>query len=172
MEPVNTRSNILSVKDMNPMSRNFDCEVIVLQKDGEPVTTRDGDMIYRYLVADKTGSVILSVWGELGKDIKSGDILRISGVLFISTSKSCKLKRVGQDTFPFVEKPNMSEMEFQQPHNNNRPTQQPRIPRPVEINRHQQQRGYQNNNNANNSHMNNSHQKNSHPFHQDLDNPI
>lgn len=48
--------------------------------DGEPVTTRDGEMIYRYLVADKTGSVILSVWGEMGKDIKSGDILRISGV--------------------------------------------------------------------------------------------
>lgn len=48
--------------------------------DGDPVTTREGEMIYRYLVADKTGSVILSVWGEMGKDIKSGDILRISGV--------------------------------------------------------------------------------------------
>lgn len=32
MEPGNTRSNILAVKDMNPMARNFDCEVIVLQK--------------------------------------------------------------------------------------------------------------------------------------------
>lgn len=51
-----------------------------LKLDGDPVTTREGDMIYRYLVADKTGSIILSVWGELGKDIKGGDILRITGV--------------------------------------------------------------------------------------------
>ncbi|KAI8070188.1 hypothetical protein BDF21DRAFT_344915 [Thamnidium elegans] len=161
MESVNTRSNMLLVKDMNPIARNFDCEVIVLQKDGDPVTTRDGEMIYRYLVADKTGSVILSVWGEMGKDIKSGDILRISGVLFISTSKSCKLKRVGQDTFPFVEKPNMSEIEFHQTHNNNnnRPTQPNRISRPLDNNRHQQ-RGYQNNTH------------NRTRFHQDLDNPM
>lgn len=96
-QSTNQRTNMLLIKDMSPVSRNFDCEVIVLQKgkftfffftfkltqqkkDGEPVTTREGDMIYRFLVADKTGSIILSVWGEMGKDIKSGDILRISGV--------------------------------------------------------------------------------------------
>lgn len=28
----NPRVNLVLVKDMNPMNRNFDCEVIVLQK--------------------------------------------------------------------------------------------------------------------------------------------
>jgi hypothetical protein len=48
--------------------------------EGDPAITRDGDMIYRFLVADKTGSIILSVWGEMGKDIRGGDILHIFGV--------------------------------------------------------------------------------------------
>ncbi|KAI7891542.1 uncharacterized protein EV154DRAFT_507703 [Mucor mucedo] len=195
--PTNQRTNMLLIKDMSPVSRNFDCEVIVLQKDGEPVTTREGDMIYRFLVADKTGSIILSVWGEMGKDIKSGDILRISGVdnklrqgrLFISTLKSCKLKRVGQDTFPFVEKPNMSEIEHHQPpaYRSNQQNQSNRIPRQLDNNnRSHQQRGYPNNN----SNMSNGHPYNSrgrphrggytnnrgrgapNRYHQDLDNPV
>jgi hypothetical protein len=37
-------------------------------------------MIYRFLVADKTATIVLSVWGAMGRDIRGGDILRISGV--------------------------------------------------------------------------------------------
>lgn len=31
-QPTNQRTNMLLIKDMSPVSRNFDCEVIVLQK--------------------------------------------------------------------------------------------------------------------------------------------
>ncbi|CAO3654403.1 unnamed protein product [Mucor hiemalis] len=191
------RSNLLLIKDITPMSRNFNCEVIVLQREGEPAVTRDGDSIFRYLVADKTGTIILSVWGEMGRNIKSGDILRISGVenklrvgrLILSTPKLCKIRRVGQDTFLFVEKPNMSEVEFNM---NTRPGN--RMPRHGDNN---------NNNNSNNRPQHRGYQNTSHPynntgrggrghrggyrggnhnrgggnnngnrFHQDLDNPI
>ncbi|KAI8968000.1 hypothetical protein BDF20DRAFT_800145, partial [Mycotypha africana] len=98
-------SNLLAIKDTHPMARNFDCEVIVLEKEDEVTRTRDGDLIHRFLVADKTGSITLSVWGEIGGYIHTGDILRING--------GCKIKRIGQDTFPFNEKPNMSENLYQ-----------------------------------------------------------
>jgi hypothetical protein len=154
----NPRVNLVLVKDMNPMNRNFDCEVIVLQKESEPNRTREGDLISRFIVADRTASIVLSVWGEQGADIRNGDILRITGVdnklrkghLQLSTSKTCKIRRVGQDTFPFVEKPNMSEVEY--PSNtintNNWSKNQPQIQQdriPVNIN----------NNNSNNNNNNN-----------------
>ncbi|RCH79086.1 hypothetical protein CU097_001643, partial [Rhizopus azygosporus] len=65
---------------MNAQCKNFDCEVIVLQPDNEPTGTRDGDIVYKFLVADRTGSIVLTVWGTKGSEIKNGDILRLSGV--------------------------------------------------------------------------------------------
>jgi hypothetical protein len=47
--------------------------------EGEPTNTRDGDMIYHFLVADKTASILLNVWGIPGQYIKGGDILHIIG---------------------------------------------------------------------------------------------
>ncbi|KAI8639839.1 hypothetical protein BD408DRAFT_484576 [Parasitella parasitica] len=161
---LNAKSHLISVKDMHPMSRNVDCEVLVLQKDGDTTITRDGDQINRFLVADRTASILLNVWGEAGEYIQGGDILRITGA------------RVGQDTMAFVEKPNMSEISFQNHFNNNASNwsrndqqqqqqqhqhqqQQPykqsnRIPN----NNNRQARGYQNhpyNNNSVNSSNNN-----------------
>lgn len=48
--------------------------------DNEPTGTRDGDVVYKFLVADRTGSVVMTVWGTKGSEIKNGDILRLSGV--------------------------------------------------------------------------------------------
>ncbi|KAI8889031.1 hypothetical protein K501DRAFT_171593, partial [Backusella circina FSU 941] len=121
------------VKDMRPMLKNAECEVIVLQQ-GEPTSTRDGDTIHHFLVADKTASIILNVWGIPGQYIKGGDILHIiggscklrKGQLCLSAFHSSKIRRIGQDTFPFVEKPNLSEVDYNQvtntpnwPNNNN-----------------------------------------------------
>lgn len=154
------RSNLLLIKDMTPMSRNFDCEVIVLQREGEPAVTRDGDNIYRFLVADRTGSITLSVWGETGRDIKIGDILRVTGVenklrvgrLILATPKSCKIRRVGQDTFLFTEQPNMSEVEY-----NTNPRPMNRMPRHGDNNNN-------NNNNSNNRQQHRGYQNASHPY--------
>ncbi|CAO3622061.1 unnamed protein product [Mucor fragilis] len=121
------KSHLNLVKDMHPMSRNIDCEVLVLQKDGDTTITRDGDQINRFLVADRTASILLNVWGEAGEYIQGGDILRITGAdvrlrkgqLIMGTTKTCKVRRVGQDTMAFVEKPNMSEIAFSNNSNNN-----------------------------------------------------
>ncbi|KAI7869533.1 hypothetical protein BDF14DRAFT_1713435, partial [Spinellus fusiger] len=90
------------IKDMTPLMKNFECEVIVLQKDPEPNVTRNGDEIYKALVADRSASINLSIFGTKGSHIKHGDILRIRGA-------QRDIKRIGQDTFFFVEKPNLSE---------------------------------------------------------------
>ncbi|GAN11371.1 SOSS complex subunit B1 [Mucor ambiguus] len=121
------KSHLNLVKDMHPMSRNIDCEVLVLQKDGDTTITRDGDQINRFLVADRTASILLNVWGEAGEYIQGGDILRITGAdvrlrkgqLIMGTTKTCKIRRIGQDTMAFVEKPNMSEIAFNNNSNNN-----------------------------------------------------
>ncbi|KAI7904769.1 uncharacterized protein BX663DRAFT_327574 [Cokeromyces recurvatus] len=73
-------SNLILVKDMSPKARNFECEVIVLQKEGESTRTRDGDFLSKFWVADKTGSIILNAWGQNGLDIQFGDILHLTGV--------------------------------------------------------------------------------------------
>ncbi|KAL9558333.1 hypothetical protein MBANPS3_000956 [Mucor bainieri] len=168
------KSHLNLVKDMHPMSRNIDCEVLVLQKEGDTTITRDGDQINRFLVADRTASILLNVWGETGEYIQGGDILRITGAfrkgqLTMGTTKTCKIRRIGQDTMAFVEKPNMSEIAaFNNNNNNNwprnsdqqqqhQPQQQPpykqsnRIPNNNVHNR--PSRGYQNHpyNNANNN---------------------
>lgn len=99
IEQQKVAANFLQVKDMNAQCKNFDCEVIVLQPgkykkkkplfytknehnlvDNEPTGTRDGDVVYKFLVADRTGSVVMTVWGTKGSEIKNGDILRLSGV--------------------------------------------------------------------------------------------
>ncbi|SAM07089.1 hypothetical protein [Absidia glauca] len=115
MSTPSTRQHVL-LKDINPMIRQADIEVITLQQEGETVITREGATIRRFLVADLSGVMILSVWGTLGDYIQTGDILRVTdvhgriraGQFQLSTSKLGKIIRLGQDTFPFAEAPNFS----------------------------------------------------------------
>ena len=44
---------------------------------GKPTTTKDGHTIRRVKVADKTGSIDLSVWDEYGAVMQAGDICKI-----------------------------------------------------------------------------------------------
>ncbi|KAI8333354.1 hypothetical protein BC941DRAFT_434492 [Chlamydoabsidia padenii] len=105
------------LKDIRPSMRRIDIEVIVLQQESETIVTHNGEMINRYLIADKSGVMILKAWGVTGGAIRSGDILRINGVdckynyghPFLETSRLGKTKRLGQDTFPFAEGPNFSQ---------------------------------------------------------------
>ncbi|CAO3606796.1 unnamed protein product [Cunninghamella blakesleeana] len=126
------QSNCVLLKDVRPMMRNIECEVIVLQPESEPIVTRDGDVIYRFIIADKTGAIIINVWGETGELLKSGDILRLSGVdsklrqgqLLLVLFKRGKVKRLGQDTFIFAEGPNYSEIDTNKLNTNQQRLQQ------------------------------------------------
>ena len=43
----------------------------------DSITTREGDVIHKYIVADKTGSMSCIIWHAFGKYVRIGDILRI-----------------------------------------------------------------------------------------------
>ncbi|KAJ2501528.1 hypothetical protein GGH96_001849 [Coemansia sp. RSA 1972] len=114
--PLKPGQQLIPLTKLRPSMRGFDCEVIVLET-AVPTTTRDGQTIHTFLVADKTASIVMNVWGNDGKCIRNGDILRIEGAeakLFkgfmqLTTARFGKMKRVGEDTMAFKEQPNMSE---------------------------------------------------------------
>ncbi|CDS10854.1 hypothetical protein LRAMOSA11340 [Lichtheimia ramosa] len=132
-------TNEVLLKDVKPLLRGFECQVIVLQRaEADPHFTRHGEAIYKYIVADKTGSIVLSIWGDRAKCIKSGDILRITGaeakirygLLEMEALRASKVRRIGQDAMCFVEQPNYSEVTPQQLQEQyQQPLQPPRDPR-------------------------------------------
>ncbi|ORY05334.1 nucleic acid-binding protein [Basidiobolus meristosporus CBS 931.73] len=107
---------LTTIGELRPMLKGFDLECIVLEVATQPQVTRDKHVIYSFLVADRTGSIVLSIWGDMGRMIKSGDILRLQGgeakvykgSLQLALTKFGKLKRIGEDVMLFSEQPNMS----------------------------------------------------------------
>jgi len=45
----------------------------------EATATKDGQIVHRMRVADETGSILFTLWGEAGQAACPGDILRIRG---------------------------------------------------------------------------------------------
>ena len=45
---------------------------------GRPNTTKDQQEVRTVKVADKTGSINVSLWNDLGKAVQSGDIIRMT----------------------------------------------------------------------------------------------
>ncbi|XP_018100606.1 SOSS complex subunit B1-A isoform X2 [Xenopus laevis] len=65
------------VKDVKPGLKNLSVLFIVLET-GRVTKTKDGHEVRTCKVADKTGSINISVWDELGNFIQPGDIIRLS----------------------------------------------------------------------------------------------
>ncbi|KAJ2726998.1 hypothetical protein GGI07_000115 [Coemansia sp. Benny D115] len=115
--PLKTGQQLVPIVKFRPSMRGFDCEVIVLET-AMPTTTRDGQTIHTFLVADRTASIIMNIWGQDGKYIRNGDIIRIEGAesklfkgfLQLTTARFGKIRRVGEDTMLYREHPNVSEM--------------------------------------------------------------
>ncbi|KAJ1680000.1 hypothetical protein EV182_000887 [Spiromyces aspiralis] len=135
--PLNPGQQLTSIKDMKPMKRGFDCQQfrrilthrslihtdIALCGIAQSTQTRDGIVIHTFRVADNTGSIIMSVWGDDGKWIKNGDVIRIEnaqvleaklfkGSLQLMPTRYGKIKRLGEDVMLFAETPNMSEFQW------------------------------------------------------------
>jgi len=97
------------MKDLNLM-------VIVLDV-GRASVTKDSHEVRTVKVADKSGSVNLSLWDEPGKIVQSGDIIRLSkcytntwkGCLTLYISKGGEICKVGDFCLVFSEVPFMSE---------------------------------------------------------------
>jgi len=55
------------------LSVAFDCLI-----SGKPTVTKDGHSVRTVKVADRTGAINMSVWDEVGDQLQTGDICRIT----------------------------------------------------------------------------------------------
>ncbi|KAM6981006.1 SOSS complex subunit B1 [Aplochiton taeniatus] len=105
-----------SVKDIKPGLKNLNVIFIVLET-GRVTKTKDGHEVRTCKVADKTGSISISVWDEVGGLIQTGDIIRLTkgyasvfkGCLTLYTGRGGELQKIGEFCMVYSEVPNFSE---------------------------------------------------------------
>uniref|UniRef100_A0A8B9JH31 SOSS complex subunit B2 n=1 Tax=Astyanax mexicanus TaxID=7994 RepID=A0A8B9JH31_ASTMX len=106
----------LLLKDVKPGSKNLNIVFIVLEI-GRVTKTKDGHEVRSCKVADKSGSIAISVWDELGSLIQPGDIIRLTrgyasiwkGCLTLYTGRGGDLQKIGEFCMVYSEVPNFSE---------------------------------------------------------------
>uniref|UniRef100_A0A8D0E3J9 SOSS complex subunit B2 n=1 Tax=Salvator merianae TaxID=96440 RepID=A0A8D0E3J9_SALMN len=106
----------LFIKDIKPGLKNLNVIFIVLEI-GRVTKTKDGHEVRSCKVADKTGSITISVWDELGGLIQPGDIIRLTkgyaslwkGCLTLYTGRGGELQKIGEFCMVYSEVPNFSE---------------------------------------------------------------
>ncbi|XP_073927403.1 SOSS complex subunit B2 isoform X2 [Castor canadensis] len=84
---------------------------------GRVTKTKDGHEVRSCKVADKTGSITISVWDEIGSLIQTGDIIRLTrgyasmwkGCLTLYTGRGGELQKIGEFCMVYSEVPNFSE---------------------------------------------------------------
>ena len=110
-----TGGRFLLIKDLEPNQKNINMSVIVLDV-AKPTQTKDGHEVRSVRIADKSGSINLSVWNEYGAVLREGDILRLSGCFTQIWKNSLQVKvgskgqiiKVGDFMMAFSESPDMS----------------------------------------------------------------
>ncbi|XP_073402797.1 SOSS complex subunit B2 [Dendrobates tinctorius] len=106
----------VSIKDIRPGQKNLNVIFIVLEI-GRVTKTKDGHEVRSCKVADKTGSITVSVWDEIGSLIQPGDIIRLTrgyaslwkGCLTLYSGRGGELQKIGEFCMVFSEVPNFSE---------------------------------------------------------------
>lgn len=104
------------VKDIKPGMKNLNVIFIVLEI-GRVTKTKDGHEVRSCKVADKTGSITISVWDEVGELIQPGDIIRLTrgyasmwkNCLTLYTGRGGDLQKIGEFCMVYSEVPNFSE---------------------------------------------------------------
>ncbi|XP_027492599.1 SOSS complex subunit B2 [Chiroxiphia lanceolata] len=104
------------IKDIKPGLKNLNVIFIVLEI-GRVTKTKDGHEVRSCKVADKTGSITICVWDEIGGLIQPGDILRLTkgyaslwkGCLTLYTGRGGELHKIGEFCMVYSEVPNYSE---------------------------------------------------------------
>lgn len=107
---------IFLLKDVKPGSKNLNIVFIVLEI-GRVTKTKDGHEVRSCKVADKSGSIAISVWDELGSLIQPGDIIKLTrgyaslwkGCLTLYTGRGGDLQKIGEFCMVYSEVPNFSE---------------------------------------------------------------
>ncbi|XP_043833490.1 LOW QUALITY PROTEIN: SOSS complex subunit B1-like [Dromiciops gliroides] len=104
------------VKDIKPGLKNLNLILIVLET-GRVTKTKDGHEVRTCKVADKTGSINISVWDDVGNLIQPGDIIQLTkgyasvfkGCLTLYTGRGGDLQKIGEFCMVYSEVPNFSE---------------------------------------------------------------
>lgn len=89
------------IKDLGP-GKNLHMIFIVLEI-GSASKTKEGHTVWTVKVADKTGSINLSVWDSLGQSLQAGDIIRLQkgysslyrGCLTLYSGSAGRLFKIG-----------------------------------------------------------------------------
>lgn len=108
---------VTSIKDVKPGQKNLTVMFIVLEI-GKPTVTKDGHSVRTVKVADRTGAINMSVWDEIGDQLQTGDICRITkgygsiwkGCLTLYSGKGGDVHKIGEFCMVFSEVPFMSEL--------------------------------------------------------------
>ncbi|XP_056284237.1 SOSS complex subunit B2 isoform X4 [Pseudoliparis swirei] len=111
-----TGDGLFLLKDVKPGSKNLNIVFIVLEI-GRVTKTKDGHEVRSCKVADKSGSIAISVWDELGSLIQAGDIIKLTrgyasiwkGCLTLYTGRGGDLQKIGEFCMVYSEVPNFSE---------------------------------------------------------------
>ncbi|XP_078030485.1 SOSS complex subunit B2 isoform X2 [Epinephelus lanceolatus] len=111
-----TGEALFLIKDVKPGSKNLNIVFIVLEI-GRVTKTKDGHEVRSCKVADKSGSIAISVWDELGSLIQAGDIIKLTrgyasiwkGCLTLYTGRGGDLQKIGEFCMVYSEVPNFSE---------------------------------------------------------------
>ncbi|XP_074069565.1 SOSS complex subunit B1-like [Macrotis lagotis] len=104
------------VKDIKPGLKNPNLIFVVLET-GRGTETKDGHEVRTCKVADKTGSVHIPVWADVGTLIQPGDIIRLTkgyasvfkGRLMLYTGRGGDPQKIGEFCMVYSEVPNFSE---------------------------------------------------------------
>ncbi|XP_030066020.1 SOSS complex subunit B2 isoform X1 [Microcaecilia unicolor] len=111
-----TNESYVFIKDIKTGQKNINLIFIVLEL-GRVIKTKDGHEVRSCKVADKTGSIVISVWDEIGGLIQPGDIIRLTrgyasmwkGCLTLYTGRGGELQKIGEFCMVYSEVPNFSE---------------------------------------------------------------
>ncbi|KAK7154119.1 hypothetical protein R3I94_007476 [Phoxinus phoxinus] len=111
-----SNEGVILIKDVKAGSKNLNIVFIVLEI-GRVTKTKDGHEVRSCRVADKSGSIAISVWDELGSLIQPGDIIRLTrgyasmwkGCLTLYTGRGGDLQKIGEFCMVYSEVPNFSE---------------------------------------------------------------
>ncbi|XP_043196063.1 SOSS complex subunit B1-B-like isoform X1 [Amphibalanus amphitrite] len=106
----------MEVREMKPGIKNITINLIILDI-GRPNKTMEGHDVRTCRVADRSGSINMSVWDEPGGLLQTGDIIRVTkgytniwkNCLTLYVGKGGDLQRIGDFCMVFSELPFMSE---------------------------------------------------------------
>jgi len=120
------------IRSLKPGMKDLSIMFIVLEI-SRPTKTKEGHEVRSVKIADRSGSINLSVWDDLGKLVTTGDIIRMTkgyvnvwkNCLTLYLAKISEFQKVNEFCMVFSELPFMSEPnpELQNPNQDKMPFQ-------------------------------------------------